>query len=91
MYHAQAEFGDALRRLLRAGIRIRLTLFRAYEKTALMKLARRTLAISTIGIILIILLILALGGGGWAGGGYYYGPGGLLLVILIILLVMGRL
>ena len=51
-----------------------------------MKLARRTLAISTIGIILIILLVLALGGGGYAGGGYYYGPGGLLLLVLIILL-----
>ena len=40
-----------------------------------MKLARRTLGLSTLAIILIILLILALGGGGFAGGGYYYGPG----------------
>ncbi len=55
-----------------------------------MKLARRTLGISTLAIILIVLLILALGGGGYAGGGYYYGPGGLLRVILAILLVMGK-
>ena len=56
-----------------------------------MKLAPRTRAISTLGIILIVLLILALGGGGYMGGGYAYGPGGLLIVVLIILLVMGKL